>query len=155
MTAVAPSLQGPADEYSRGSHRIALLAACAVLPLILVGAGVTSKGAGMAFPDWPTSSGHLVNPPAWWQGDHTRWEHGHRLLGWVVGFLAIVLACSSWRRGGSMRLLGVGALLAIILQGVFGGLRVTEISTAWAVVHGVWGQVCFCQYNPVHSIRFV
>ncbi len=144
MTALTPSPQVPADAHSRGLHRVALLAACAVLPLILVGAGVTSKGAGMAYPDWPTSDGHLVNPPGWWQGDLTRWEHGHRLLGWVVGLLAIVLAGACWQRGGKLRLVGAATLAAIIVQGVLGGLRVTEISTTWAVVHGVWGQLCFC-----------
>ena len=46
---------------------LAIAVACAVFPLIFVGAGVTSKDAGMAYADWPTSAGHLVNPPAWWQ----------------------------------------------------------------------------------------
>ena len=144
MTAPTPLSQNPADAHSRGLHRVALLTTCAVLALMFIGAGVTSKGAGMAYPDWPTSDGHLVNPPGWWQGDLTRWEHAHRLMGWTVGFLAIVLAGVCWRCGGKLRLVGVATLAAIIVQGVLGGLRVTEISTTWAVVHGVWGQVCFC-----------
>ena len=67
--------------YHAGSFLVAVALAVALLPLIVVGAGVTSKDAGMAYPDWPTSGGHLVNPPGWWQGEKTLWEHGHRLLG--------------------------------------------------------------------------
>lgn len=128
----------------RGLHVLAIATACAVFPLIFVGAGVTSKGAGMVYADWPTSAGHLVNPPQWWEGDHTRWEHGHRLIGWAVGFLAIGVAVFSWRRGGTVRLLGLATLVAIVIQGLLGGLRVTEISRGFALVHGIWGQMCFC-----------
>jgi len=125
-------------------HVVALILAVALLPLIAVGASVTSKGAGMAFPDRPTSNGALVNPPGWWQGEKRLWEHGHRLLGWTVGMLAIVSAASSWRRGTTLRALACATLLAIVIQGVLGGLRVRAVSTPLAIVHGIWGQVCFC-----------
>jgi len=130
--------------YHKPVHVLAVILACGVFPLVIVGAGVTSKGAGMAYPDWPTSGGHLVNPPHWWQVDATRWEHGHRLIGWCVGLLAIASAGLGWRRGGSRRWLTLGTLGAISVQGVMGGLRVREISTGLAMVHGIWGQVCFC-----------
>jgi len=120
------------------------MTACCVFPLIFVGAGVTSKDAGMVFPDWPTSDGHVINPPNWWQGDHTRWEHGHRLIGWTVGMLSCVLVAVTWSYGGWARRAGIATLLAIIAQGVMGGIRVREISTTWAMLHGIWGQVCFC-----------
>jgi cytochrome c oxidase assembly protein subunit 15 len=38
----------------------------------------------------------------------------------------------------------MATLSAIIIQGVLGGLRVREVSTALAMVHGIWGQACFC-----------
>lgn len=123
---------------------MAIVLAGALLPLIVVGAGVTSKDAGMAYPDWPTSGGHLVNPPGWWQGEKTLWEHGHRLLGWGVGTLAIVSAFFCGRRGGTLRTLGLATLFAIVIQGVLGGIRVRAVSTPLALIHGVWGQVCFC-----------
>lgn len=134
----------PATSSMRGLHWIATLTAVAIFPLVLIGAGVTSKEVGMAYPDWPTSGGHLVNPPQWWQVEATRWEHSHRLIGWVVGMLAIAVTTMSWRRRGWIRALGCGLLGAIIVQGVLGGLRVTEISTVFAMVHGIWGQACFC-----------
>ena len=143
MNAFASIPPDPSGTHGRGLHILALVTACTVFPLIFVGAGVTSKGAGMVYPDWPTSDGHLINPPQWTQGDHTLWEHGHRLLGWTVGFLAICVAVLSWRRGGTLRFLGVATLLAIIVQGLLGGLRVIEISRGFALLHGIWGQMCF------------
>jgi cytochrome c oxidase assembly protein subunit 15 len=125
-------------------NKLAICTAIAIVPLILVGAGVTSTGAGMAFPDWPTSDSHLINPPGWMSDPLKLFEHSHRLIGWVVGMLAIGLAAAAWRSGGWVRACGLGVLFAIIVQGVLGGLRVTEISTELALVHGVWGQLCFC-----------
>ncbi|MCH8148802.1 MAG: COX15/CtaA family protein, partial [Planctomycetes bacterium] len=143
MTTIAPPVH-PATRRSRALSVAALLTACAIVPLVFVGAGVTSTDSGMAYEDWPTSAGHLVNPPSWWQADDTRWEHGHRLLGWAVGTLAIMVAVLSWSSGGVVRLAGAGLLVAIIIQGVSGGLRVWEVSTTLALVHGIWGQLCFC-----------
>ncbi len=126
------------------AYRAAFALACGVLPLVFAGAGVTSKDAGMAFPDWPTSSGHLINPPGWWRTDSTLWEHGHRLLGWAVGILAIVATFACWRRGLLLRSLSIATLIAIGVQGLLGGLRVREVSTELAMIHGIWGQACFC-----------
>jgi heme a synthase len=39
-------------------HRFALLTAGATFLLIVVGGIVTSTGAGLAVPDWPTTFGH-------------------------------------------------------------------------------------------------
>lgn len=130
--------------YYKSNQALATLLAVAVFPLIIVGAGVTSKDAGMAFPDWPTSNAHLINPPGWTENDATLWEHGHRLIGWVVGMIAIASATISWRCGGARRNLAIATLLAISVQGVLGGMRVREISTTLAMVHGIWGQACFC-----------
>ena len=141
-TPADPSAVG--SSYRRGPHIVAVLVAVALFPLVFVGAGVTSKEVGLAYPDWPTSSGHLINPPHWWQIEATRWEHGHRLLGWVVGMLATALAVLSWPRGGVVRVLSLVTLGAIGIQGVLGGLRVIEMSTTWAMVHGIWAHGCFC-----------
>ncbi len=143
-----PSLidnQGAVGRYSRNLHIVAILTACAVFPLIFVGAGVTSKEAGMAYPSGFTSDGYfLLNPPGWWDSDNTRWEHGHRLLGRAVGVLAIVLAIGCWRFAGPIRTLGICNLLAIITQGLLGAFRVNEVSTALAMIHGIIGPMCFC-----------
>lgn len=141
---IQASGKGPNQRFSRIAHAAAVLTAFAILPLIFVGAGVTSKDAGMAFPDWPTSDGHFVNPPGWLQNDHTLWEHSHRLIGWTVGMFAIASAVMTWRSGGFVRVFGSFTLFAIIVQGVLGGMRVREISTLLAMFHGIWGQLCLC-----------
>src|SRR5438046_639270 len=75
-------------------------------------------------------------------------EHTHRLMGSLVGFLTIILAVWLWlsehRRW--VRNLGVIALVGVILQGILGGLRVTMmkdeigICDAW-VSHAFLGRV--------------
>ena len=47
-----------APSYIPWLHRLAVLTACVALLPILLGALVTTKDAGMAFPDWPSSDGH-------------------------------------------------------------------------------------------------
>jgi len=58
-------------------------------------------------------------------------------IGWLVW---------SWRsRGWSLlQKLTALALLMVTTQAIFGGLRVTEISNAFAVVHGCFAQAFFC-----------
>jgi cytochrome c oxidase assembly protein subunit 15 len=123
---------------------LALLTAGLIFPLIYVGAGVTTKDAGMIFSDWPTSDGAYLNPAGWLDDAKKLWEHGHRLIGWAVGMLAIGSAVASWRGGSAARTLTLITLAAIILQGLMGGFRVREISRNWALVHAIWGQLTFC-----------
>jgi len=130
--------------FHRTVHVSAIVTAALIFPLVVVGAGVTSNNAGMAFPDWPTSNSHLLNPPGWLHEWDKFWEHGHRLIGWVVGMTAIVLAVTAWPRRGAVRTLGLLTLIAICVQGVLGGIRVTQVSTTLAMIHGIWGQLCFC-----------
>ena len=54
------------------------------------------------------------------------YEHGHRMVATTVGFLTIILALWLWRAEDRrwMRRLGWIALLAVIVQGLFGGLTV-------------------------------
>ncbi|QOV91315.1 COX15/CtaA family protein [Humisphaera borealis] len=79
--------------YNRSLHRIAIATALATFPLIFMGGLVTTKGAGMSVPDWPNSYGYnmFLFPPNQWVGG-ILYEHTHRLMGTVVGFLSIVLA---------------------------------------------------------------
>jgi len=142
---MAANNENPATtRFHRTVNIAAIVTAVLIFPLVMVGAGVTSNDAGMAFPDWPTSNQHLLNPPGWLQEWDKLWEHGHRLIGWIVGMTAIVLAVTAWPRGGVVRALGLLTLVAISVQGVLGGVRVTHASTTLAMVHGIWGQVCFC-----------
>ena len=73
------------------------------------------------------------------------YEHSHRLIGSIVGFLTIALMVSIWAKDGRkwMKWLGVIALVAVIAQGVMGGLRVTNLSRVLAIVHACFAQAFF------------
>ena len=111
-------------------NRFAWFTAFATLLLICSGGMVTSKGIGLAVPDWPTTFGYnmFFFPFSKWIGG-IFFEHTHRLIASTVGLLTIILAVWLWlvdpRRW--VRVLGVAAVAAVILQGVLGGLRVTML----------------------------
>ena len=73
------------------------------------------------------------------------YEHTHRLIGSIVGVLTILLLVAIWAKDDRrwLLLLGAIALLAVIVQGVMGGLRVTHLSRALAIVHACFAQVFF------------
>ncbi|HEU4342169.1 MAG TPA: COX15/CtaA family protein, partial [Candidatus Binatia bacterium] len=106
-------------------HRLAVVLACATLPLLFVGGLVTGKGAGLAVPDWPTTFGYnmFLYPWSKMAGD-IFYEHSHRLVASGVGLLTIVLALILWfrERRNWLRWLGVAALALVISQGIIGGL---------------------------------
>src|SRR2546425_3365066 len=117
----------PSPRYIRSLHVIALLTAAATFPLIFMGGLVTSRGAGMWVPNWPNSYGYnmfLFPPRLWIRG--ILYEHTHRLVATVVGMLSIALTIVAWRtifeRCRWVRWLAASTLLAVILQGVLGGL---------------------------------
>ncbi|MBC8094474.1 MAG: COX15/CtaA family protein [Akkermansiaceae bacterium] len=93
----------PGNSHNAWLHRFAVLTAAATLILIVVGGLVTSKGAGMAVPDWPTSYGYnmFALPFHLWTGG-ALYEHTHRLWASVVGVL--VVALTRWLGGPGARL---------------------------------------------------
>ncbi len=119
-------------------HRLALTTAGTTLFLLFVGALVTSKGVGLAVPDWPTTFGHnmFLFP---WEGmvGGVFYEHGHRLVASGVGFLTLVLAVCLWLREPRVwvRRLGAVALLLVTVQGIVGGLRVVLLEQDFAIIH--------------------
>jgi cytochrome c oxidase assembly protein subunit 15 len=144
-----PSL-APAFRYRPWLHVLAMLTVAGTLLLILIGGKVTSMDAGMAVPEGFYTFGYwsLTAPlEVWWHDVGARWEHSHRLKGYVVGTLAIALAIgtlATQRRRPWVRASGTIFLILIIGQGVLGILRVNEISTTLALLHGVAGQLILC-----------
>ena len=134
--------------YRPKLHRFMTAWVVVTFGLVILGGTVTSKGVGLAVPDWPTTFDYnmFLFPPSMWKGG-IFWEHTHRLLGSVVGLMGIIAAGWLWwtQRGRSwLRWLGVAALILVIVQGVMGGLRVTELDYRWGIAHGVIGQVFLC-----------
>src|SRR6201988_4519942 len=128
---------------NKGLNRFAILVAGATFCLIIAGALVTRHDAGLATPDWPLSNGQLFPKMV----GNLFWEHGHRMVATTVGLLTIGLLIylrvrekREW-----VRRLGVFALLAVIAQGLLGGLTVKlmlplPVSTA----HATLAQLFFC-----------
>ena len=121
----------------------AIITTICVLGLIGSGGLVTSHEAGMAVPDWPNSFGYnmFLFPISRWVGG-VFFEHTHRLIASLVGLLTIGLCLATWlildRRW--VKWLASAALLAVIIQGVLGGLRVTEHNALLGLFHGCLAQ---------------
>jgi len=133
---------------NRWLHRFAVLTAVATLALIGIGGLVTSHEAGMSVPDWPTSYGYnmfFFPLDKWWHGGNVFYEHSHRLFASGVGFLTTILMVwlllkepRKW-----MKWLGVAAFLAVVLQGVLGGLRVILFKDQIGIFHATLAQLFF------------
>ena len=123
-------------------HRFAVLTACSTFFLVIAGGLVTSTGSGLAVPDWPLSYGQLMPPMI----GGIFYEHGHRMVATFVGFLTTILAIWTWRVEDRkwVRNLGLLALLAVITQGVLGGITVLFLlPTAVSVSHATLAQSFF------------
>lgn len=137
--------------------RYAILVALSTLVLICLGGLVTSKGVGMAVPDWPTSYGYnmfFLPLEQWWGIGGIHDEHLHRLVASSVGGLTVVLALWLQLRGPGrlVKQLGWMAVGLVIFQGVLGGLRVVldkEVVADWTLgmvfglAHACTGQAFF------------
>jgi cytochrome c oxidase assembly protein subunit 15 len=124
-------------------HRFAVLTAGATFVLLFAGGLVTSTGSGLAVPDWPLAFGQFF--PEMVGG--VLFEHGHRLVASGVGLLTLVLAGWVVLRDSrpAVRLLGLAALAAVILQGVLGGITVLyKLPLAVSVTHACLAQIFFC-----------
>lgn len=106
-------------------HRYVALTALATLGLICLGGVVTSKGVGMAVPDWPNTYGYnmFFFPISSWVGG-VFYEHTHRLWASMVGLLVLIL--SFWLYGMmSRRLLKWGGVV-LFLFGVLTAVAVPQ-----------------------------
>jgi heme A synthase len=138
----------PGGECPRWLHVLAVLTVLAALPVVFLGAEVTTKGVGMA------DQRGLVNPfqalSEMVGGEQSlgwRIEHSHRLAGWLVGLLATLLAVgmAAWGPRG-LRWLGVAAWALVGVQGLLGIFRVNLhalLGTSLALVHGSFAQIVF------------
>jgi cytochrome c oxidase assembly protein subunit 15 len=130
-----------------GVHVWVVLTALATFLLLCSGGIVTSKGVGMSVPDWPTTYGYnmFLFPLDRWVGG-IFFEHSHRLIASGVGLMTIILA--GWllavdpRRW--VKILGVAVLVAVCIQGLLGGLRVTLYKDEIGIFHAMLAQSFFC-----------
>ncbi len=131
------------NKYNPALFWFAVLNVVATFLLIGLGGLVTSKEAGMSVYDWPNSFGYnmFALPFKFWTG-LAFFEHTHRLLASVVGFLTTVLAVWLWLKDSRkwIHWLGIAAFLLVIVQGILGGLRVVWQLDWLGVPHGAVAQ---------------
>jgi cytochrome c oxidase assembly protein subunit 15 len=136
----------PHPSDSKWPHRLAVLTAACTVPLLFVGGLVTTKGAGLAVPDWPTTFGYnpFLYPWSMMVGN-IFYEHSHRLAASAVGLLTVLLVAALWlgQTQRWLRTLGVAALALVIAQGVVGGLRVVLLEQTLAILHACLAQAFF------------
>nr|MBA3543335.1 COX15/CtaA family protein [Chthoniobacterales bacterium] len=139
-------MRAPAAETNLSLRCFAWFTAGATLLLICSGGMVTSKGVGLAVPDWPTTFGYnmFFFPISKWVGG-IFFEHTHRLIASIVGVLTIILAL--WLAFSKVerwvRWLGWASLGAVVLQGILGGLRVTLMKDQIGIFHACVAQAFF------------
>lgn len=135
-------------------HVLAVVTALVSLAPIGLGSLVTTLGAGMAFPDWPTSDGQGMLAYPWLQSSGDKFvEHGHRLAGMLVGFCTIVLCTVAWlgKSSSGVRYAVVLVLAGVIVQGLLGGLRVRLDRQVVAFGHSIFGCLVFVSLWMVSS----
>lgn len=115
----------PTDRIRRLVWKIAF----ATLALMAVGSATRVMNAGLACPDWPLCYGQLV--PQQQMNLQVFLEWFHRLDAMLIGLSTVwLLGLSLWYRRRLPRWLpwaALGALLLIGVQGLLGGLTVTQL----------------------------
>lgn len=130
------------SKYHPGLYRWSIVLAFCTLLLVVAGALVTSRDAGLSVPDWPLSYGKLM--PKMEGG--ILFEHGHRMIATTVGIFTIVSLVWIFRADGRswMRKLAIAALIAVIIQGVLGGMTVIMLLPWWiSSSHATLAQLFF------------
>jgi cytochrome c oxidase assembly protein subunit 15 len=131
------------SKMSKGLNRFAILVASATFFLIIAGALVTSNDAGLATSDWPLSNGQFLPPMV----GNMFYEHGHRMIATTVGLLTIGLAVYVRLKETRMWIwrLALFALMAVIAQGILGGLTVKMmLPLGVSAAHATLAQLFFC-----------
>jgi heme a synthase len=143
----------------RWLQALSVLTVLCALPLLTLGAEVTTKDVGMVDQAPIRSPLHLlqvVEELGGWQrviqekGIGWVIEHSHRFVGWLVGLLTIGLVIGLFRCESRrwLRWAAFAALLAVGLQGLLGILRVDlnnrfgpEVGRNLALIHGCTAQL--------------
>ena len=131
--------------YNSGVHKFAVFTVCWTILLFVAGALVTSKDAALSVPDWPKSYGTWF-PSMRMLAGGAFFEHSHRVIAAVMGFLVLLLAIWLWKRDPRpwMRWFGVIAVGGVVAQAVLGGQVVRQLLHYWLpVVHASFAQIVF------------
>jgi protoheme IX farnesyltransferase len=130
----------PARLAGGGSQRFTLLAAfaaAAVFGVLLFGANVTARDAGLVFPDWPLMNGSLVPLAPEVRADLAGLYGAHALHRYAAAVVLLILAGVAWvawrRRASQPRLarLAIGVLAVYLVQVIVGALQIATLLAPW------------------------
>src|SRR5713101_423210 len=131
--------------YNPSVHRFAVFTVCWTVLLFIAGALVTSNDAALSVPDWPKSFGTWF-PSLRMLAGGAFFEHSHRVIAAVMGFLVLFLAIWLWKTDPRpwMRWFGVTAVGGVVAQAVLGGEVVRQLLHYWLpVMHACFAQIVF------------
>ena len=118
-----------------------------ILVLIFAGALVKSHEVGLSVPDWPTTYGYqMFQFPFSDMVGGIFYEHGHRMIATIVGFMTLMLTIIVYMSNNELWLkkLTFYALGLVIVQGLFGGLTVLLFLPAYiSIIHAILAQTFF------------
>ena len=131
-------------------HGLSILAFVLVIPVISLGAEVTTKGAGMADDVSLRAPFHFVQ--VWLSGELSARglgftiEHAHRQAAWLLGMASIVIAvvAAVTRTPRWLKMLTLATLVVVSLQGILGIFRVqlnAILGPSLALIHGSFATV--------------
>jgi protoheme IX farnesyltransferase len=130
----------PARLGGSGNQRFTLLAAfaaAAVFALLLFGANVTARDAGLIFPDWPLMNGSLVPVAPEGRADLADLYGAHALHRYVAAVVFLILAAVTWvawrRRAEQPRLARLAAAILVVYaaQVFIGALQIATLLAPW------------------------
>jgi cytochrome c oxidase assembly protein subunit 15 len=116
-------------------RRLALASLAANVVIVVTGGAVRLTGSGLGCPTWPRCTGdsYTTTPE---MGMHGVIEYGNRMLGGVVGVIAIAALLAAVRlrprRPAVVRLAAL-VLAGVLAQGVLGGITVLTGLNPWTV----------------------
>ncbi|NMG59946.1 heme A synthase [Geitlerinema sp. P-1104] len=128
LTPTSSDSRSPSEAIA-SVRRLVWKIAVATVILMAIGSATRVANAGLACPDWPLCYGQLV--PTAQMNLQVFLEWFHRLDASVIGLLAIALVVQTWWRRSLLPTwlpwAAVAALALVLVQGLLGGLTVTEM----------------------------
>jgi cytochrome c oxidase assembly protein subunit 15 len=134
-------------------HRYAKFVVAWIIFLIFLGGQVKSTNSGLSVPDWPNTYGHFMFAFPWEKMvGGIFWEHLHRMVASCAGIFTFGLTYWVYKVDDRrwVRRVAAGASIAVLVQGLLGGLTVLFLLPVWlSSSHGTLGQIYLCLVTTV------
>jgi cytochrome c oxidase assembly protein subunit 15 len=113
-------------------RRLALASLAANVAIVITGGAVRLTGSGLGCPTWPmcTDNSYTATPE---MGVHGAIEFGNRMLGGIVGLIALAVLVVALRTRRDLVRLAALTLAGVLGQGLLGGVTVLTGLNPWTV----------------------